>query len=115
MDVRFMKEALAEARLAAEAGVELVKVPFCYDAFVFLVNGQNPVDGLTVDQIRQIYTARLIEWGQVGGKEGLLIKAYQRPQNSGSQTALEALMGDMPLMEAEISLCSRPFFPAMAP
>ena len=81
-----------ELGLAAEAGVELVKVPFCYDAFVFLVNGQNPVDGLTVEQIRQIYTARLIEWGQVGGKEGLLIKAYQRPQNSGSQTAMENLV-----------------------
>ena len=26
--------------------------------------------------------------------------AYQRPENSGSQTALEEIMGDLPLMDA---------------
>ena len=34
------------------------------------------------------------------------IIAYQRPKNSGSQTALEALMGDTPLMEAPQNLVS---------
>ena len=69
--------------------LEQKKVPYTAHEYP---HGKEAVDGLTVDQIRQIYTARLIEWGQVGGKEGLLIKAYQRPQNSGSQTAMENLV-----------------------
>ncbi|MCR4622081.1 MAG: substrate-binding domain-containing protein, partial [Clostridiales bacterium] len=39
-------------------------------------------------------------WDELG-VEGLgEIIAYQRPENSGSQTALEKLMGDTPIMEA---------------
>lgn len=81
-----------ELQIAADAGVELVKVPFCYDAFVFLVNGANPVETLTVEQIQKIYTGSLISWDQVGGEKGKLIHAYQRPANSGSQTAMENLV-----------------------
>lgn len=81
-----------ELQLAADAGVELVKVPFCYDAFVFLVNGENPVEGLTIRQIRDIYTGKTVDWGMVGGEPGMVIKAYQRPKNSGSQTAMENLV-----------------------
>ncbi len=81
-----------ELQLAADAGVELVKVPFCYDAFVFLVNGKNPVENLTVRQIRDIYTGKTVDWGMVGGAPGMVIKAYQRPKNSGSQTAMENLV-----------------------
>ena len=82
----------ADERQAAEdAGVELVYVPFCCDAFIFMVNAQNPVDTLTVRQIREIYTGRLISWAQAGGEERT-IDAYQRPHGSGSQTAMEEMV-----------------------
>ena len=82
----------ADERLAAEnAGKDLVMVPICYDAFVFLVNGENPVDSLTVDQIRAIYTGAIVFWNEVGG-ENLQIDAYQRPHGSGSQTAMEEMV-----------------------
>lgn len=81
-----------ELEMAEKAGVELVKVPFCYDAFVFLVNAENPVDSLTADQIRGIYTGRFRAWNEVGSTEGAAIEAYQRPQNSGSQTAMENMV-----------------------
>ena len=80
-----------ERRAAEEAGVELVMVPVCYDAFVFLVNSENPVDGLTAEQIRGIYTGALWRWSQVGGADEL-IAAYQRPHGSGSQTAMEEMV-----------------------
>ena len=82
----------ADERQAAEdAGLELVMVPVCYDAFVFLVNSANPVEGLSSEQIRQIYTGGLITWSEVGGEE-LPIRAYQRPHGSGSQTAMEEMV-----------------------
>ena len=78
---------------AGRLGAELVMVPVCYDAFVFLVNSENPVDGLTAEQIRGIYTGMIRNWDAVGGETGL-ISAYQRPHGSGSQTAMEELVMD---------------------
>lgn len=80
-----------EWAMARDAGVELVLVSVCYDAFVFLVNGENPVEGLTVQQIQDIYTADIQNWQDVGGEERIIVP-YQRPKNSGSQTAMENLV-----------------------
>lgn len=94
-----------ELALAAEAGVELTMVPFCYDAFVFLVNGKNPVDDLSVQEIRAIYTGKTRDWSAVadsknGQAKGTIIP-YQRTKNSGSQTAMENLVMDgLPLSGA---------------
>ncbi len=82
-----------ERRAAEDAGVELVMVPVCYDAFVFLVNSENPVDGLTAEQIRGIYTGTVMAWSEVGGGDGV-IRPFQRPHGSGSQTAMEELVMD---------------------
>ncbi|MDR2505765.1 MAG: substrate-binding domain-containing protein [Oscillospiraceae bacterium] len=76
-----------ELALAKENGVELVKIPAALDAFVFIVNASNPVDSLTVEQIRSIYSGKIKNWKDVGGADKN-IDAYQRPANSGSQTAM---------------------------
>jgi len=56
------------------------------DAFVFLTNKENPVDNLSLEQIRDIYRGKLTNWSQVGGADAPIIP-YQRPVNSGSQTS----------------------------
>lgn len=89
-----------ELALAAEAGVEFDMVPIGKEAFVFIVNKDNPLDSITVDQIKGVYSGAITDWSQLGVEGVGPIVAYQRPKNSGSQTALEALMGDTPLMEA---------------
>ena len=81
-----------ERQAAADAGVDLVMVPVCYDAFVFLVNSCNPVESLTVDQIRGVYSGAYRLWSEVGGPADSIIAAYQRPHGSGSQTAMEELV-----------------------
>ena len=89
-----------ELQMAAERGVAFDLLPIGREAFVFVVNQKNPIEGLLLNEIRWIYAGLIEDWSEVG-VEGLgKIIAYQRPKNSGSQTALEALMGDMPLMEA---------------
>ncbi len=87
---------------AAEKGVELVYTPIGREAFVFFVHPDNPVEGLTLDQIRGIYSGEITRWDQLG-VEGLgEILAYQRDEGSGSQTALERfVMRDTPLMPAD--------------
>ena len=82
---------------AQEQGVELVLVPIGYEAFVFFVNSQNPVTGLTTDQIRSIYAGDITNWSEIGGPN-LPINALTRVPGSGSQTMMDAFMGDTPIV-----------------
>lgn len=87
-----------QKQLAADAGKELVYTPIGKEAFVFFVSEDNPVDGLTSEQLRDIYSGKISNWRKVGGRN-LPILAFQRPKNSGSQTRMEYFMGDVPLKE----------------
>ena len=80
-----------ELALAAARGVALLKKPICYDAFVFIVHMDNPIESLTVAQIQGIYGGEITDWDSVGGDAGE-IKPYARNKNSGSQTAMENLV-----------------------
>jgi len=82
-----------QKRYAEEQGVELVYVPIGLEGFVFFVNERNPVDGLTVEQIRKIYACEYTNWSEVGGADRV-INPVTRLEGSGSQTAFEAFMGD---------------------
>ena len=86
----------AQLQMAKEAGVELVLTPIGKEAFVFFVNENNPVDGLTSEQLRDIYSGKITNWRKVGG-ENQKILAFQRPENSGSQTMMEYFMDGTPL------------------
>ena len=81
---------------AAEKGVELVYVPIGLEAFVFFVNGQNPVDGLTTAQVRDIYGGVILNWRDVGGPDRP-INPVTRLKGSGSQSVMDAFMGDRPI------------------
>jgi phosphate transport system substrate-binding protein len=83
----------SEEELAvAEYRNEKLKIEkVCVDAFVFIVNKDNPVDSLTLDQIRDIYAGRVTNWAEVGGN-GFPVTPYQRDANSGSQTGMEQLV-----------------------
>jgi phosphate transport system substrate-binding protein len=77
-----------QLQMAKEKGVELILTPIGKEAFVFLTNKKNPVKNLSVEQIRQIYAGKITNWRELGG-ENEKILAFQRNQNSGSQTAME--------------------------
>lgn len=89
----------AQKERARQAGKELALTPIGKEAFVFFVNEDNPIGGLTQEKIRSIYSGKITNWKEVGGRS-TEIRAYQRPPDSGSQTALESFMGDTPIMEA---------------
>ena len=74
-----------ELQIAKENKVELEIIPIVSEGFVFLTNSDNPVKGLTLDQIQDIYSGKITNWNQVGGSDTAIV-AYQRPVNSGSQT-----------------------------
>ena len=92
-----------ELQTAEQAGVVLEADPVALDGFVFITHKDNPVDSLTVQQIRDIYTGKITNWKDVGGKNEK-IRAFQRTKNSGSQTAMEELvMQGKPMKEAPVA------------
>ncbi|MCC5846932.1 MAG: substrate-binding domain-containing protein [Verrucomicrobia bacterium] len=88
----------AHLDMAEELGVELILTPIGREAFVFFVNEQNEVRGLTTEQIQGIYSGEITNWRDVGGANQA-IRPFQRPENSGSQTMLQTLMEGKTLME----------------
>ena len=88
---------------AQERGVELEAIPFAMEGFVFVVNAENPVDVLTQEQLRGIYSGEITNWSEVGGLDEEIIP-YQRNTESGSQNYMIEFMGDTPLMDAPTEL-----------
>ena len=72
---------------AQEAGVEFEYHTILNGGFVFFVNKDNPVDSLTLEQLRGIYSGKITNWKELGG-EDIEIVPYQRNEGSGSQTGL---------------------------
>jgi phosphate transport system substrate-binding protein len=82
---------------AAELGIEMTLTPIGREAFVFFVNQQNSIRGLSTEQIQSIYSGAVTNWQELSGKNQT-IRAFQRPENSGSQTLLQSLMEGKTLM-----------------
>lgn len=91
----------AQSEAAEAAGLDLTLTPIGREAFVFYVASANPITGLTQVQIRGIYSGKFTRWSELGGTGGQ-IRAFQRPAGSGSQSMLEKIMGDTPLMKAPV-------------
>lgn len=98
-DVIFVAGA-AESQMekAKKAGAELVFTPIGREAFVFIVANSNPTDNLSYQQIKNIYSGKTANWRTLGWEEGGEIIAFQRPEGSGSQTGIQGVMKDMPLI-----------------
>ena len=73
--------------------------PIGTEAFVFFVHKDNPITNLTTKQIKDIYSGKITNWKDVGGKNEK-IAAFQRNEGSGSQSMLKRFMGDTPIMDA---------------
>lgn len=71
------------------------------EAFVFFVNKENPITSLTVEQIKGIYSGKITNWNEVGGKNEKIIP-FQRNEGSGSQSMFIRFMGDAPIIEPDM-------------
>lgn len=88
----------------AQAGTQLEQKAIGRDALVFIVNEDNPVQSLTQDQLREIYAGHITNWKDVGGDDTPIV-AFQRGEDSGSQTLFQNLLiQDGELMEAPTEL-----------
>ncbi|MGP8152723.1 MAG: PstS family phosphate ABC transporter substrate-binding protein [Smithella sp.] len=72
-----------EIKLAESKGVKPVAHVIAYDAIMPVVNPKNNVQGLSIDQLSQIYQGKITNWKEVGGAD-LKIIVISRDSSSGT-------------------------------
>ena len=72
-----------EITLAKEKGVSPVAHTIAIDALTPIVHPKNKVNGLTIDQLSQIYQGKITNWKEVGGDD-LKIIVVSRDSSSGT-------------------------------
>ncbi len=67
---------------------DLISYPVARDAVAVIVNSANPVSGLKIEDVAGIYSGKVTDWSQVGGKAGK-ITVIAREEGSGTRDAFE--------------------------
>jgi phosphate transport system substrate-binding protein len=70
------------------------ETPLCKDAFVFVTSYQNPVDDLSVSELKKIYTGEAENWEEFGGTDLPIILYQLMGENMGSNIALSEYIGE---------------------
>ncbi|MBQ4516761.1 MAG: substrate-binding domain-containing protein [Clostridia bacterium] len=89
-DVIFVPDPNEEVeKLAKESGVELSYTPIADEALIFFTSVKNNTEGLTTDQIKNIYVDnKHTNWSEFGGPDKKLIP-FCRNNDSGSHAQME--------------------------
>ena len=72
-----------EFEMARARGVEPNEHVVAYDGVAVIVNKTNPIDRLTIEQLQRIFTGKVTNWKELGGKD-LKIVTLSREVSSGT-------------------------------
>ena len=76
-----------ELNRARQRGFGLKQIPIAIDGLAAAVNQGMNIPGLTIDQLKSIYTGKTTNWKQLGGPD-IAIKPYSRPTTAGGTVEL---------------------------
>ena len=71
--------------------LEMWNIVIARDGLAIIVHPNNPVDGLTQEQVRRIYTGAITNWREVGGNDNK-IHVITREEGSGTRGAFEDML-----------------------
>lgn len=77
--------------LSDEEAKQFTPVTVARDGLAIIVNPANPVSALTTQQIRDIFTGRIKNWKEIGGKDEL-IRVITREDGSGTRESFQHLV-----------------------
>lgn len=81
-------------KLKEKYGTPGVEIKVAIDGLAIYVNEKNPINELSIQQIRDIYVGKINNWKEVGGPDARIIR-YSRENNSGTYAYFkdEVLLG----------------------
>lgn len=72
-----------EIALAKQRGINPNEIRVAMDGLAVVVNPSNSIDRLTIDQLAGIFTGKISNWKELGGKDGTIV-VLSREVNSGT-------------------------------
>lgn len=92
----------ASSRELVKTEKELLEIPIAYDGIAVIVNKRNPLENLSLEQVRHVFQGKISDWGELGMRPHP-IHLITREEGSGTRNAFEELvMGK----HAEITLAA---------
>lgn len=79
----------AELRQAQRLGFTIEQIPIAIDGIALYANPQVGVTGLTLSQVKDIFTGKLANWKQLGGADLPIVPISRDPQISGTASFLQ--------------------------
>ncbi|MBI5547595.1 MAG: substrate-binding domain-containing protein [Deltaproteobacteria bacterium] len=64
-----------------EIGIK--QVPVAWDALAIVVHPTNPLESITLEQVREIFTGKITNWKQLGGKDLPIVPIERKGRTSG--------------------------------
>jgi len=68
------------------------QIPVAWDALVVIVNKNNPINNITITQLRDIYLGKIKNWSQIGGNNQKIELYVRRSKMSGVGRTLRELV-----------------------
>src|SRR5690606_7162738 len=66
----------------------IVRVPIGWDGIAVIVHADNPVEGVTLLQLRDLYSGQVLDWQELGGEPGEVL-LVSREDGSGTRRLFE--------------------------
>ncbi len=90
---RWILRPLAGTKSADDpADVDFIQV--AWDALAFIVHKSNPLDNISLDEVRAIYTGKITNWKQLKGTDSPIKVFVSKPRKglSGVESSIQALV-----------------------
>jgi phosphate transport system substrate-binding protein len=72
-----------KAKVKEKRGVDVAEIPVALDGLAIYVHASNGVKTITLAQAKDVYTGKITNWKELGGKDADII-TYGRENNSGT-------------------------------
>lgn len=85
-DMKDSEKATAEGK-----GIDVVEWKVAVDGMALIVNGDNPVEELSMEQLKGLFSGTITNWNQVGGNDQPVV-LYGREETSGTYATFKELV-----------------------
>lgn len=99
----------SEDEQVSKSGVKLVERLIGYGGIIIIVNPSNPIEELTVDQVKKLFTGEYTRWDQVGGNDQpISVVRQDDSQHPGTFIFMQDQFLGAPFAEKSIALATFP-------
>lgn len=84
---------MSSRELKDEESEELNLEIIAYDGIAIITNNNNPVNNLSMDEVKKIYTGEINNWNEIDGGVDSPIVAISREDGSGTRESFQEIVG----------------------